>query len=83
MRSSDLHPVVRFIRVREVMQKTGLSKSGIYDLIARGSFPQKVSLGERSVAFVESEIDDWLIERMNERAKNKNYRTTNAESIQK
>lgn len=57
-------PTMRFIRVRETIQKTGLSKSSIYDLMAQGQFPQTVRLGGRSVAFVESEVDTWMAERI-------------------
>ena len=49
------------------IQKTGLSKSSIYDLIARDQLPRPVRLsptGGRSVAFVESEIDTWIAERI-------------------
>ncbi|MGE6183851.1 helix-turn-helix transcriptional regulator [Aeromonas media] len=55
---------MRFIRVRETTQKTGLSKSSIYDLMAQGQFPQTVRLGGRSVAFVEGEVDTWMAQRM-------------------
>ncbi|MBZ6065291.1 AlpA family transcriptional regulator [Aeromonas schubertii] len=58
-------PALRFIRVREVIQKTGLSKSSIYDLMAQGRFPKTVRLGgARAVAFIESEIDTWMAERV-------------------
>ena len=58
------NPTMRFIRVREAIQKTGLSKSSIYDLMAQGQFPQTVRLGGRSVAFVEGEVDAWMVERI-------------------
>lgn len=54
----------RFIRIREVCQKTGLSRSSIYDMIAHGNFPERVNLGGRTIAFVESEIDFWIAERI-------------------
>lgn len=59
-------PTLRFIRVREAIKKTGLSKSSIYDLMTQGQFPQTISLSEhgRSVAFVESEVDAWMAERI-------------------
>lgn len=55
---------MRFIRVREAVARTGLSKSSIYDLMAQGRFPQTIRLGGRSVAFVEAEIDTWMAERV-------------------
>ncbi|MCO4206721.1 AlpA family transcriptional regulator [Aeromonas hydrophila] len=56
----------RLIRIREVIQRTGLSKSSIYDLMAQGCFPKTVRLSEqgRSVAFLESEIIAWMAERI-------------------
>lgn len=58
--TSDL----RFIRVREASKKTGLSKSSLYDLMARGEFPKVIRLGGRSVALIESEVDAWMAERI-------------------
>lgn len=55
---------LRFIRVGEAVKKTGLSKSSIYDLMAQNLFPKTVRLGARSVAFIESEIDAWMVERI-------------------
>ncbi|MBP4059562.1 MULTISPECIES: AlpA family transcriptional regulator [unclassified Aeromonas] len=57
-------PTTRFIRVREVIKKTGLSKSSVYDLMAQGLFPQTVRLTGRSVAFIEAEIDAWMAARI-------------------
>ena len=51
---------IRFIRKKEVMHRTGLSSSSIYDLMAKGLFPQKITLaGGKAVAWLESEIDQW------------------------
>lgn len=50
----------RFIRMKEVCRKTGLAKSSIYDRIKTGLFPAPIRLGDRAVAFVESEVDAWM-----------------------
>lgn len=50
----------RLIRINEVISKTGLSRSRIYQYIGEGRFPDSVSLGGRSVCWVESEIDKWI-----------------------
>lgn len=50
----------RFIRLPEVLNRTGLCKAWIYRLISRNEFPAPVKLGERAIAFVESEIDEWI-----------------------
>ncbi len=52
---------IRFIRKKEVMHRTGLSSSSIYDLMAKGLFPQKITLaGGKSVAWLESDVEQWL-----------------------
>ncbi|QDX31527.1 AlpA family transcriptional regulator [Dickeya poaceiphila] len=56
------------LRLPDVMKKTSLKKSWIYYLIDRDEFPQPVKLGARSVAWVESEINDWIAERIRQRA---------------
>jgi len=45
-----------------------MGKSRIYELIKSGDFPQPVKLGRR-IAFVESEIDNWIAQRIAERTK--------------
>ncbi|MGL5289311.1 MAG: helix-turn-helix transcriptional regulator [Aeromonas sp.] len=57
-------PEMRFIRMKEVCAKVGLAKSTLWELVARGQFPQKVYLGERTIAFIESEVDAWMAERI-------------------
>ncbi|MBB1456903.1 AlpA family transcriptional regulator [Pseudoalteromonas sp. SG43-5] len=58
---------MRLIKLKEVIQKTSLGHSSIYKFIAEGTFPKQVSLGAKSVAWVESEVDDWIMERLGER----------------
>jgi prophage regulatory protein len=43
------------------------SRQWIIKLIAAGKFPQSISLGEQSVGFIESEIDGWINDRIQER----------------
>jgi len=50
----------RFIRLPEVKLRTGLSRSTIYAGISKGIFPKSVSLGERSIGWLESEINAWI-----------------------
>ena len=48
------------IRLSEVLKRTGFGKAWIYRLISEGRFPAPVKIGTRAVAFVESEIDEWI-----------------------
>ena len=56
-----------FIRLPEVQRRTGYSKAWIYRLISQNRFPSSVKIGSRSVAFVESEVDEWISQRIEER----------------
>ena len=58
---------MRIIRLKEVMDSTGLARSTVYKYVAESSFPKPVSLGDRCVGWVESEIHDWIMERIEQR----------------
>ncbi|MFL0797262.1 MAG: AlpA family transcriptional regulator [Cellvibrionaceae bacterium] len=58
---------MRMLRLQEVISTTGLSRSSIYRLIESDEFPKSVQLGGRSVAWVDEEINDWLLERIAQR----------------
>ena len=61
--SIDAKPT-RLIRIKQVIEITGLSKTTIYDLGHAGGFPKPVPLSERAVAWVEAEIYAWIEERI-------------------
>jgi len=50
----------KFIRLPEVKNKTGLSRSSIYLRMSNAEFPQSISLGSRAVGWLESDINEWL-----------------------
>ncbi|MEZ2378871.1 helix-turn-helix transcriptional regulator [Enterobacter sp. RCC_40] len=52
------------IRLQEVRRRTGYSKAWIYRLMSEGKFPTSVKIGSRAIAFVESEVDDWINQRI-------------------
>lgn len=60
-------PRTRLLRVSEVEARTGLSRSTIYDWSADGRFPRPVRLSARAKRWVESEVEEWLDERMEKR----------------
>ena len=62
-------------RLPEVMARTGLSRSTIYNLVSKGKFPSQINLGPRAVGWVESEIVDWIEERIDE-SRAQEYRPT-------
>ncbi|OGQ51612.1 MAG: AlpA family transcriptional regulator [Deltaproteobacteria bacterium RIFCSPLOWO2_02_FULL_53_8] len=58
---------MRIIRLKEVIDSTGLARSTIYKYITEGTFPKPVSLGDRCVGWVDSEVHDWILARIEER----------------
>ena len=52
------------LRLPDVRRRTGLSRSGIYQRIATGKFPKPISLGARAVAWIESEVQSWIENRI-------------------
>lgn len=58
----------RFLRRAEVEAKTGFKRAHIYNLMKEGKFPKAVRLGIRAVGWNSVEIDQWIHDRMNERA---------------
>ena len=55
------------IRRPRVSEKTSLSRSQVYALAKKGLFPKPVKLSEFSVAWIESEVDEWIARRIAER----------------
>ena len=55
------------LRLPHVKQRTGLSRSTIYLRMSEGTFPKSISLGERTVGWLEDEIEDWIAEKINSR----------------
>ena len=52
------------LRLPQVKKRTGLSRSSIYLRMANNDFPQTISLGGRSVGWLEQDIDEWIVERI-------------------
>lgn len=52
---------IRILRRRQVVERTGLPTSTLYDKIAKKQFPAPIKLGSGSaVGWIESEIDAYL-----------------------
>jgi prophage regulatory protein len=65
-RSHPKYNETRLIRIGQVMRLTGLSRSYIYALSSDGRFPKSISLvpGGTSRAWVESQIQGWINQRI-------------------
>ncbi len=64
---SQVTSTTTLIRRPQVEGLTALSRSRIYAMMAVGDFPKPVRLGEKSVAWVLSDIQSWIEARIAER----------------
>ncbi|MBP1146757.1 MULTISPECIES: helix-turn-helix transcriptional regulator [Pseudomonas] len=59
-------PAVRILRLKQVLDRVGLSRSTIYDRLNEKSprydhsFPRPVSLGGAAVGWLEADVSDWI-----------------------
>jgi prophage regulatory protein len=58
----------RFLRLAQVKEITGLSRSTIYRYMDKGMFPKHYDLGPRTVAWLEQDIQGWFGQRLLTRA---------------
>ena len=58
---------MRIVRLKEVIDSTGLARSTIYKYIGENTFPKPVSLGDRCVGWLLSEVEDWILAKVEAR----------------
>lgn len=56
------------VSVNDVCDMTSLSRTAISKFRASGEFPKEVTLGERRIGFVRTEVMEWIDARVNARA---------------
>ena len=61
---NEIGSPVRILRLPEVKNRTGLSRSTIYQRSAAGDFPPRIHLGPRAVGWLESDVTRWLSEQI-------------------
>jgi len=57
-------PNERILRLRDVLARTGLTRSMAYALLKAQDFPTPINLGARAVGWLESEVDAWIAGRV-------------------
>jgi prophage regulatory protein len=62
--SSGASELPRLLRLQDVCRTTGLCRSMIYKMEAENRFPQRVNIGHRAIGWVESEVAQWVAERI-------------------
>lgn len=63
----SMTPKIKLIRIKDVIDTTGLARSTIYKYVDKVIFPKAVKLGCKYVAWVESEVQEWILERIAQR----------------
>lgn len=62
--SASLAAQDRFLRIQQVSDLSGLARATIYQRMKLGQFPVQVRLGPTSVAWLASDINDWMQARL-------------------
>jgi len=50
----------RILRIKTVLQRTGLSRATMYRKMQQGSFPRQIKISTRCAGWRESAINPWL-----------------------
>lgn len=59
--------MTRFLRLPAILDITGLNRATIYEMIDRGDFPRPCKIGARAIAWPETDLENWVKERLAER----------------
>ena len=62
--TTSIYPPESIIRRKQVQAQTGLSRSGIYQMISEGNFPNSVKIGHRAVGWLQTEVNAWIASRI-------------------
>ena len=60
----NVHHDLAILRLPQVEQRTGLSRSTLYQYMKDGYFPKPIPLGPRAVGWLESDVSDWIAARV-------------------
>ncbi len=53
-----------FLRINQVMLKTGLAKSTIWWLISKKEFPKQIKISPRISVWKDTDIDKWMQQKL-------------------
>lgn len=60
----QIDKALRILRMKQLVERTQLSRATLYLLIATDpTFPRKIKLTERTVGWIECEVDAWIMSR--------------------
>lgn len=68
--SVDKKTRFKILRITDVTEKVGIPISTLYWMIANSDFPKSIKLSERSVGWIEADIDNWIEKKIMEAENN-------------
>ncbi|HEY4370493.1 MAG TPA: AlpA family transcriptional regulator [Burkholderiales bacterium] len=63
----DATQTQKIVRLPAVMGMTGLSRASVYAFVKAHTFPAPVKLGPKASGWLLSEVQGWIVERVNAR----------------
>jgi prophage regulatory protein len=54
----------RLLRLKQVMERTGLKKTKLYQMQSDGSFPMRTQITSGAVGWVEEDVQQWIARRI-------------------
>ncbi|MBX3476683.1 MAG: AlpA family phage regulatory protein [Brevundimonas sp.] len=57
---TDFPGPIAFVRMKELVDRCGISKAEIYRLIKLGRFPRQRRLSHKVSVWVRSDVEEWL-----------------------
>ena len=58
----NLFPRARILRMSDLLEMLGISESSVRRLMKKGGFPSSVRVSENIVGWLESEVEDWILD---------------------
>ena len=55
---------MKILRLKDVINRTGLSRATIYRQMKKGHFPNAIKISQRAIGWIESEIDEWIMQKV-------------------
>lgn len=63
MSSQTIKSPKRYVREREVLDRVRISRSTLHAWCQKGLFPLPVKISDKSIRWVESDVDAWMASR--------------------
>jgi len=71
----------KILRLPDVIERVGFSRSSIYAFVDNGTFPKPVKIGIRAVGWLDSDVEDWLNHKIEKSKHASNYALLSGRSV--